>query len=995
MKNDFEKKFNEEYAKLNDRQKEAVEALDGPVMVIAGPGTGKTQILALRIGNILKKTDTAPESVLALTFTNAGVISMRKRLLEIIGDTAYRVNIFTFHAFCEHVIREFPFYFDYLEGGKVISDLERVEIIESIIQGNEFKHLVSFHDEFSFLKKITEGILAIKKEGLSPEEFSAGIPEWEKELLSDPELYYKKGFGKYRKGDIKPAEKEKIEKKMGKARELGEIFDLYQKEIKNRGLYDFSDMVLYVLEELGRNKDLKADLQERYQQILVDEHQDTNQGQNAIMELLSDAPHQNGRPNIFMVGDEKQSIYRFQGASAETFSRFKKLYKDILSVTLVENYRSTADILNGARSMIQKSEEFKNTVKLNSNVSENEKIAVREFSNYKFELLFLAEDIKRKIENGTKAEEIAVLYRENKNVSEIKTVFDFYRIPYTIFSKEKILEDPNIRNLIRILRAVNDFDDDHHLGQALFARFLNLDPYDIVRVLDKYKSMRKGERKHIFAVLESKKILREIGAENGENLSDLSKTLKELKTDSMSADFQDFFKGFLYKIGYIKYMLSSADSRLQLIKIDKLFDEIKRQSARKKDYGLRDFLHFVSACEKYDLDVESSGTEIEEGVCLLTAHGSKGKEFESVYIANAVRKSWETRKRGGGGISLPVYQYDGDLEDERRLFYVAMTRAKRHLSISFSRTDNDGREHEVSEFVKEIGPDFKAETDMKEFESKKADRLDAFLSAERRSASLFEPRYIRELFFERGLNVTALNNYLDCPKKYLYKNLLRIPDAYSSTLQFGSIIHKALESFFVNSGQAKKILPLKKLLSFFEAELRRISVPEREEKKFRENGKKLLEEYYGEYSGSWTFKAETEFKPKRDFELKGGEKLKLTGSIDKLERNEDSSVNLIDYKTGRSFSEKSKSEKENYERQIVFYHLLLENHEDMEIRESVLDFVKKNKKGEFERYSLEVTPDRLEKLRAEINIFAKEVLSMDFLRKGCNKSDCQWCQLEK
>src|SRR3989344_7808276 len=263
--------FKEEYEKLNKAQKEAVDAIDGPVMVIAGPGTGKTKILTSRIANILLKTDTDPESILALTYTTSGVIAMRERLLEIIGDRAYRVNIFTFHAFCEHIIKEFSFYFENLEGFRVIGDLDRVEIIESIIKKNKFEHLISFHDEFSFLNKIVDSILAIKKEGLSPEEFIKKLPGWKKDLLSSDDLYYKKDYGESKKGDIKPAEKEKINKKIGKAEELGEIFSLYQKELKKRGLYDFSDMILYVLEELSKNLELKADVQEKYQYFLIDE----------------------------------------------------------------------------------------------------------------------------------------------------------------------------------------------------------------------------------------------------------------------------------------------------------------------------------------------------------------------------------------------------------------------------------------------------------------------------------------------------------------------------------------------------------------------------------------------------------------------------------------------------------------------------------------------------------------------------------------------------
>ena len=993
------KSFEEEYKKLNPLQREAVDSIDGPVMVIAGPGTGKTKILTSRIANILLKTDTDPESILALTYTTSGVIAMRERLLEIIGDRAYRVNIFTFHAFCEHIIKEFPFYFEELESTRVISDLERVEIIESIINKNRFEHLVSFHDEFSFLSKIVNGILTIKKEGLSPQEFIEILPHWKRELLLNGALYYKKDFGEYKKGDIKPAEEEKVNKKINKAKELGEIFSLYQKELKGLGLYDFSDMILYVLAELSKNKNLKADIQEKYQYILVDEHQDTNEGQNSIVEFLTDAFHLEGKPNIFTVGDEKQSIYRFQGASAKAFSRFNDLYKNINSIKLSENYRSSQNILDGAHSLIVKSKGLEESTRLHSNIKENEKINVREFSNYKFELLHLAEDIKLKIKNGVSPSEIAVLYRANKNVSDVKTILDFYQIPYTIFSKDKILDDFNIRNLINILRVVLNLNDDHYLGKVFFTDFLKLDAYDTVRIFDRFNSLRKKEKKHLFAIIEDNKILEEIEVKNVQDFLNLANILKELKIESLNQNFPDFLKIFLKKIGYIKYMIASSGSRIELMKLDKLLDEIKRQNQVKREYGLNDFIYFIDSFAKYNLDIKSTDPEIIEGVSLMTAHGSKGREFECVYIINATRKSWEA-SRGDSGIVLPIYQYDGDIEDERRLFYVAMTRAKKSLSISFSRTDNDGREHEESEFVKEIDISFKKEVKMKNFEEKNIDKLALFLNASSAVASLFNSEYLKRLFFKRGLNVSALNNYLNCPQKYLYKNLIRIPDLYSPSLKFGSIIDFALNKFFERSKKEFKILSKKTLLEEFYKGLDRFNLPSKDEEKFKKRGEKALSEYYDEYSKNWTPKVDVQFLVKKDFELDSKDNLKISGIIDKIEYvNSLSSpdINIIDHKTGKVFSEQTKEQKVNYERQLVFYKLLLTDYDkkDFSINKSALDFIEKNKKGKFEQYSFEVKKEHLDKLKEEINSCARDVLSMEFLKKGCNKKDCEFCLLRK
>ena len=994
---DLEKQFAKEFKTLNTDQKKAVEAIDGPVVVVAGPGTGKTKILTFRIANILTKTDTAPESILALTYTTSGVIAMREKLLEIIGDRAYRVNIFTFHAFCEHLIKEFSFYFPELEGARVIGDLERVEIIESIIKKNKFEQLVSFHDEFSFLNKIVDGILAIKREGLSPAEFTKKLSPWKEVLLANDDLYYKKDYGEYKKGELKPAEAEKINKKIERAKELGEIFSLYQNELKNLGLYDFSDMILYVLEELSKNQDLKADVQEKYQYVLVDEHQDTNEGQNAIIEFLTDAPHLEGNPNIFTVGDEKQSVYRFQGASAETFSRFNKLYKNINSITLSENYRSTQDILDGAHSLIVKTKGLEASVRLHSNTQENKKIMVREFSNYKFELLHLAEEIKAKIENGVAPSEIAVLYRANKNVSDLKTMLDFHQIPYTIFSKDKILDDPNIRNLLNILRVVLNPNDDYNLGKVFFAKLLKLDAYDAIRILDKYKALRKEEKKHLFAIMEDKKIMGEIEVQNPQEFSAFTKIIKELKVESLNQNFLDFFKMFLDKIGYLKYMIASKDGRTQLLKLDKLLDEIKKQIQTKKEYGLTDFIYFVDSFIKYNLDIKSTDPEIVEGVSLMTAHGSKGREFEYVYLVNATRKSWEA-SRGGSGITLPIYQYDGDLEDERRLFYVAMTRAKAELAISFARTDNDGREHEESQFVKEIDPAFKKEEKMQNFEEENIDKLVSFMQAEKRSASLFEPEYLRQLFFKRGLNVSALNNYLSCPKKYLYKNLIRIPDLYSPSMKFGSIVDFALNKFFERSKKESKILPKEILLAEFDRGLRKFNLPEKDEEKFKTRGEKALAEYYDEYASGWTPKVDVQFIVERDFELESRELIKISGILDKIEYVDDlfsPNINIIDHKTGKTFSEKTKEQKTDYERQLIFYKLLLTDYakKDFFINKSLLDFVEKNKKGKFEQYAFEVTSAHLAKLEEEINQCAREVLSMEFLEKGCHKKDCEWCQI--
>jgi len=289
---------------------------------------------------------------------------------------------------------------------------------------------------------------------------------------------------------------------------------------------------------------------------------------------------------------------------------------------------------------------------------------------------------------------------------------------------------------------------------------------------------------------------------------------------------------------------------------------------------------------------------------------------------------------------------------------------------------------------------------MKKFEEKNIDKLASFLNSEKRSASVFEPDYLRQLFWKRGLNVSALNNYLACPQEYLFKNLIQIPDIYSPSLKFGSIVDFSLNNFFEKSKKASKILSKKALLLEFDRGLNKFNLPDRDEEKFRERGEKALSEYYDEYSRSWTTKVSIQLSIERDLELDTKKLLKLSGTLDKIEYLDDlfsSRINIIDHKTGKPFSEKTKEQKIDYERQLVFYSLLLRNYgkKNYKINKSILDFVEKNKKGKFEQYSFDVTDEHLAKLRQEINSCAEEVLSMEFLKNGCGKKTCRWCQLEK
>ena len=442
--------FKIHYDQLNSEQKKAVDAIEGPVMVVAGPGTGKTKILTLRIANILKKTDTQPESILALTYTESGVVAMRSRLAEIIGSEAYRVTISTFHGFANNIIRNYPEEFPYIIGANSITDVDQYKIMEEIITTSELSILRPFGDTFYYLRSALSTINKLKQEGVDPDKFEEIVLAEEKRFVLIDDLYYDKGVheGKMR------GKYQDMQKHIKKNKELAVLYYAYQKTLRDRRLYDYSDMIMEVSSVLDKNNDFLLTLQEKYQYFLIDEHQDTNNAQNRIIELLANFFD---NPNVFMVGDEKQAIFRFQGASLENFMYFKNRYKGAKLITLVNNYRSTQAILSLATSLIKKGE-------LEAQAKHpNKKIPLYAFNSTDAETYFLARHIQERIKDGAKPEEIAVLCKENADALPIADMFEKIGVPFMVESDQNVLQDEDIKKLLLILHAIKYFVNTENL----------------------------------------------------------------------------------------------------------------------------------------------------------------------------------------------------------------------------------------------------------------------------------------------------------------------------------------------------------------------------------------------------------------------------------------------------------------------------------------------------------------------------------------------------
>lgn len=960
-------------------QKLAVDTIDGPVFVMAGPGTGKTQILTLRIANILKNAPAGiePENILALTFTNSASFNMKERLKSFVGSSeAFRVDIFTFHSFAEHIVSKYPQFFPYLAGAKLIEDTQKLEILEQIIEEGGYKYFSIFKRFDGFYFDIDKALNALKEEGLSVEDFKKLVEDNYIESLASDEIRYKRDskFGK--KGDIKESESIKIEDRRAKNLELADIYDKYQKYVKEKSFYDFSDLIFFFKEALKENSDLLAILQETYQYILVDEHQDTNDAQNEILYSLINNTVNEGKPNLFVVGDDKQAIYRFAGASSKSFNFLNELLKDPLIINLEDNYRSSQHILDSSASLIKQSKNLISDTNLKAFNKISGDFQYRLFDDYKSEVIFITKDIKSKIEGGVDLDEIAVLVRNNGMLDDFKRAFESYGIHFKDFSKKNLLEDKDILKLFLLLNCVYNLQDDLSLSKALYIDFLDFDLFAVSKILEKLKNNRKEERKNIFSIISSDKVLKSLDIDTKEvkKFIAFSENLKGWQKESNNLNLVDFFSLFVKESGFLEYLLSLENSAFALKKLEKIYDEIKRLQNTRKNFSFEDFVLYLHSLDKHNIKIEVKNTAT-RGVSLMTLHSSKGLEFESVYLAKAISKRGVPDK-----ISLPIDTFKGEVDDERRLFYVGLTRAKKNLYISSFTKDIDGKDKNPSEFIDQI--DSLERVDTSDFERENALEFAKFFDRSSVNVkSILSDDYIKEKFLKNKLSVSALNNYISSPLLYFFRNLVRLPEPQSPHLEFGNLAHKSLEIFFSECQKENKILGQKDLEKALQEAIKFKPAYQQYESKAKE----LLINYYGYYKDSLEIPLENEF-PVWGIDLtlsKYDSNIVLTGVMDKITRDSEGKIIVWDYKTGKTYNEMDKERKDKIKNQAVFYKILLQDYAGgkYDFHKAVFDFVEPNKKGEFDRKEFEITEEDIKELKDKINLLAEDIFEGKLLDK--------------
>ncbi len=1003
------KAFFQSYHNLNAEQKRAVDSIEGPVMVIAGPGTGKTQILATRIANILVQTDTNPSSILALTFTESGAVAMKRRLISLVGETAYSVNIQTFHSFCSEMIATHPEYFSLTLNAQPLSDLDRYQLLEELLVKNTFTSIKPVNAPFLYLKSVLSNIQNLKREGIVPEKFAKILEQEQLRIETESETWTK-------------VKRDKANKDVLKNQELLELYQQYQEQLTVRERYDFEDMINLTKEALTTHELLLAEYQERLQYFLVDEYQDTNTAQNEVLQLLASYWGENA--NVFVVGDPNQSIYRFQGASLENTFGFLQLYPQATVISLKQNYRSTQLILDAAKTVIDHHPQpeklpvsMEQTLVSQSNAKGNLPILFAASSNT-LEYVYVAETIEKLIKAGIQPQQIAVIYKNNKESEAFADILSRYGVGFEIEGGSDILTHPLITQLIVFFEVLVDIRhsvEDVNLFTLLNYSWMRLNPLAILKSIRSAQEQKLSFYSFLTDQTVHAKHLESLTAVEVEQFQTLSHKAGQLAYWSgldPQLTLPLWFEQLIQESGFLAYILEQPNAIELLSIVNSFFSEIKRAAALDHTVHLSEFLETVHTMMSHNLHIAQEDLNITtNAVKLVTAHKSKGQEWEHVFVTGLVDKRWGNSSIRNllplpeGILQFSSQTKETQLDDDRRLFYVALTRAKKQLYLSYPKaivSENKTKELNACVYVSELPPSLLETEEAFEAQLDQSKLMVKLVQPSEKNAKTdeLEKVFIDAVLARFKLSSTALNTYLECPYKFKLQVLFRIPRTKPAHMAFGTAIHKALEYLFDQMKTSPETLPtLDQVMAQYRQALQKEVLTPEEFTVRLDQGNKVLTQYYEEYHSQFIAPLFTERGFGVGFSKPTLDDIPLSGKIDKIQLLDPlkKTVKVVDYKTGQSKSRneiegKTQNSDGNYKRQLVFYKLLtdLDRSFKMEVEQAEFDFVQPKSTGKFVKHSFLISSDEVNELKQLIRETMVKVRAHEF-SKTTDPSHCEKC----
>ncbi len=1067
---------------LNPSQLKAVSETEGPIMVLAGPGTGKTQLLSTRIAYILENSDTLAENILCLTYTDSAVETMRARLYSLIGNEAYKVSIMTYHGFGASVIRDNSFYFEDFLAFEPINNLNSIELIKQIQDELDYpsslknkrqlpkinnlinslkNNLLTPDDLFKiiendliFIKEIdnlfeieNDNLIKINKKSItSLEKILKITSEYEtNQILSRLKInnlayYFKydlkqavedfyelnstKPMTNFKKNWLDKNGQNRLVIKWTKSYKLlsgmVDIYKSYNSSLMEKEMIDYSDMIVQVISKLENNLEFKYSLQEKYQYIMVDEFQDSNEAQNHLVELLVDNPVNENKPNLMIVGDDNQAIYSFQGANYSHMIKFYQKYSDVLVISLSENYRSSQNIINFFDAIANKitdkiSDEIpisrKQLVNANPDISKTSIIERVNFSNQISLYGHLISIVKSEL---SLTSSVAIIAPKHRYLESLLPYLKAKGIEITYERRDDILKDPLIMQLITIIRLIcllskteqNESDINQLWSEVLSMPFLEFESEFIVNISIKSHQSRTAWNNLLLAEPKTKKIALFINS--------LSQKLLFYSADEI-LDFiigSKIYNESRYQSNFYDYYFKKVNNfQGYHLLIDNLFvlrREFRRyQKSKHQVLSLVDFINYIDLNienEQIILSNEPSSNSTNK-VELLTAHKAKGREFDTVILLNVNQETWDTSKSNNqNNFNLPptlnFINYEIDNQNEKlRLFYVALSRAKSKLFLLNSTSDINNSKTSPLTFLEEDFKDnklFSPLIDDKGQFVKIIESTDNLMHLTDLSYSWYQRHldelnsdkfrdYIKTLLENFALTPTNFNSYLDLvsagPDKFLIKHILRFPESQSPALAYGNAIHSTLEwlsnTMAENPSFNNEVLIIEK----FNQKLSNQTVAPRLVEKLKERGERALTTFFKD-KRDWLIAPSISEYSLNDKGVVLGD-VKLKGKIDRINiNNKEKTIEIIDYKTQRPVTLwKDDANSLIHQHQLYFYQILLKNStqfKNFQVSSMSILFIDPDEDGKIKELKLIPNPIEMERIIQLLDAVWKQVMALDF-----------------
>ncbi|RJO60251.1 PD-(D/E)XK nuclease family protein [candidate division WS5 bacterium] len=851
---------------LNKEQRDAVTHTSGPLLIIAGAGTGKTTVITRRIAYLIATKKALPSEILALTFTDKAAAEMEERVDELVPYGFVDTWISTFHAFGDRILRDHALDLGLTTDFRVLSKPEQTIFMQDNLSAFDLKHFSPLGNPMKHIDALLGHFSKLKDELITPAEYL----EYADFLLSSraqAEGSLKNSEGKgFLRSPLRGVGRNDNAIEAEKTLEIARAFERYQELMAEAGNLDFGDQINMVIKLFKGSPKVLEKYRRQFKYILVDEFQDTNYAQNELLKLLAS---KNG--NITVVGDDDQSIYRFRGAAISNILSFAKDYPKCKQIVLTENYRSTQSILDSAYKMIKHNDpdrlEVKNNIikKLRSKVTVDRVAPIHiHCDTVTSEADKVAKTIKEKYEAGEYSlKDFAILARSRNSAQPFIHALDHAGIPYKFSGSAGLYDRPEVRLLIHFARALTNPGDNLAFYHLLISDVYNMPVEDAVK-LNEISHKNKRSLNHI-----AKAEKMEVSEKSQGILDRVCTDMEGFREESRDMTAGQILYSFLKETGYLTRLVAeaekSAEAQVAIQNIAKFFESVGNFEKVSEDKSVVNFVRHLGAL--MDAGDDPATAEVDpdlEAVSILTVHKSKGLEFPVVFLVSLVSDSFPTRKRAE---QLPIPEElikeglpEGEwhTQEERRLFYVGMTRAKEILYLTSAEDYGGKRTRKVSPFVLEA-----IDAPSLAKEKTKLDKLEVIKRFEK-NHKVEMPRKFYDGKSTLILNAHQIDDYLSCPKKFEYIHVLRVPIMAHHSVVYGSAMHKAIEHYYVQKKAGKNITADDIIEVFHSTWWSEGFITREHEDKRRKQGEKSLREFFSREEAAKNLPDEVEAK----FEVK-------------------------------------------------------------------------------------------------------------------------------